>query len=350
MADNDKKYSNATVAQYLNDIATAYEIKNKNYFRIVSYQNAAETIINYPKNLYQIWQKDKTLLDEVPSIGPSIMDKIDYLFTHHRPHPAVKRAFKGIHPAVFTFTRINGIGPKTAQKLTKLLTFSKDPLKALDQLIDYAKNGKIRDFPDFGQKSEESILENTLHFLGQKKRMTLSQAESIANDLITYLKKGFPDVEFYPLGSLRRRATTVGDIDIAAKSEKEKEILSYFVDYPNNIQTLALGPKKASIRLKGEIRSDLMVQPVKSFGSLLQHFTGSRQHNILLRRYAQEMGYSLSEYGIKDLRTGKTYTFDNEKDFYNFLKLCYIPPQDRVGESEIEQAKKCYTRQDNHLK
>ena len=84
--------------------------------------------------------------------------------------------------------------------------------------------------------------------------MTLSQAESIANDLITYLKKGFPDVEFYPLGSLRRRATTVGDIDIAAKSEKEKEILSYFVDYPNNIQTLALGPKKPPSPQK--VRSD----------------------------------------------------------------------------------------------
>ena len=93
-----------------------------------------------------------------------------------------------------------------------------------------------------------------------------------------------------------------------------------------------------------------MVQPVKSFGLSCNISPGSAQPQHPPRRYAQEMGYSLSEYGIKDLRTGKTYTFDNEKDFYNFLKLCYIPPQDRVVESEIEQAKKCYTRQDNHLK
>ena len=87
-----------------------------------------------------------------------------------------------------------------------------------------------------------------------------------------------------------------------------------------------------------------MIQPAKNFASLLQHFTGSRQHNILLRKHALSLGYSISEYGIKDLKTGKIYTFDTEEKLYNFLKLCYIQPQDRLGEQEIQTAQKCYNQ------
>jgi len=335
-----KTYSNAEIAEYLTNVATAYEIKNKNYFRIVSYQNAADIIQNYPKSIYEIWQKDKKLLDDIPGVGSTILGKLDYLFTKDKYHPGHIRAFAGIHPAVFILTKINGIGPKIAHKLATNLKFSKtDPIKILERLISYAKKGKIRNLETFGQKSEDSILKNTLNYLGRQKRLDLKSAQKIANNLITYLKKSFTNTEFIPLGSLRRLAPSIGDIDIAAKSDKAENIINHFVNYPLNIHTISKGPKKASIKIDHDIRLDLMVQPPKSFGSLLQHFTGSKIHNIKLRRYALTLGFSLSEYGIKNLKTGKIYTFETEKEFYNFLKLAYIEPQFRVGESEIETAK-----------
>jgi DNA polymerase (family X) len=340
-----KSYTNAEIAEFLTNIATVYEIKNKNRFRIISYQNAADNIMTYPESVFDIWQKDKKLLDDIPGIGESIQKKLDYLFTHHQPSPKVAQIFEDINSAIFVFTKINGIGPKIAYKLTKNLKFtSKDPIKLIEQLIQYANEHKIKVIETLGEKSESMILENALNFLGRKKRMEYKTALNIADKIINYLQKKFPDTEFISLGSLRRCSQTVGDIDIAAKSLNASEIIDYFVSYPESLQTIVQGPKKASIRIKNDVRIDIMVQPPKSFGSLLQHFTGSRQHNILLRRYAIKLGYSLSEYGIKNLKTGKINTFDNEKDFYNFLKLCYIDPCKRLGEDEIETAQKCYNK------
>jgi len=345
MNKNFYPFTNSEIAKHLTDIATAYEIKNLNRFRIISYQNAADTILTYPKSIYEIWAKDKSELDNIPGIGPSIMKKLDYLFTTGKPYPSLKKIFEGIHPSVFLFERIDGIGPKIAYKLTQHLKFPKDPAKSIEKLIYYAQKGKIKNIPTFGEKSEQLILENTLNFAGLKNRMDLKTAQNIAEKIIKYLKLKFPSVEFIALGSLRRQSETIEDIDIAARNNQTKKIIDYFVNYPQNIQTIIKGPKKASIKIKNNVRVDIMVEPSKIFGSLLQHFTGSKQHNINLRKYALSLGYSLSEYGIKDLKTKKIYTFESETDFYNFLKLCFIKPQDRLGKDEIDLAQKCYNNQ-----
>ncbi|MFA5828138.1 MAG: nucleotidyltransferase domain-containing protein [Candidatus Shapirobacteria bacterium] len=343
---NKKFYplTNSEIAKHLTDIAIAYEIKNKNRFRITSYQNAADTILTYPKSIFEIWKKDKTDLDNIPGIGSNIMEKLDFLFTNGKPHPALKKVFKGIHPSVFLFERIDGIGPKIAYKLTQHLKFPKDPAKSIDRLIFYAQKGKIKGIPSFGEKSEKLILENTLNYAGRKNRMALSTAQDIAQKIIIYLKSKFPSTEFVALGSLRRLSDTVGDIDIAGKGKNTKEIINHFINYPESIQTIVQGPKKASIRVENDVRIDIMIEPQEIFGSLLQHFTGSRQHNINLRKYALSLGYSLSEYGIKDTKTKKIHAFENEVDFYEFLKLCFIKPQDRLGKNEIEIAQKCYNK------
>lgn len=331
--------SNSEVSEYLTNIATAYEIKNKGRFRIVAYENAADTVLTYPESLYDLWLKNPKNLDSVPNIGSSILKKIDYLFRFNQPYPKLKSAFKNIHPAVFTFTKINGIGPLIAHKLTQNLKFSNDPSKALDQLVLYCQKGKIRNIPSFGEKSEESILNNTLSFLGRQNRMSLSTAQKLADKIVAYLHSRFPDTEFIPLGSLRRLSATVGDIDIACASNKSEEIIEYFLQYPEIVQVIAKGKNKASLRLLNDIHVDLMVKTKDSFGALLQHFTGSRQHNILLRRHALKLGYSLSEYGIKDLKTGKINKFTSEEKFYNFLGFKFIPPQERLGEGELEKYK-----------
>lgn len=342
MENRLKDYTNADIAEVLQNIVTAYQIKNKNIFRIKSYQDAAETILTYPKSIHQLWKKDKQLVDNIPGIGPNIFEKICYLLDKNKLHPDIIKAFKNIHPSTFTLTKVNGIGSKTAFTLTQKLKFSKKPLIALNQLVKYAQSNKIKDWSNFGEKSQQSILENTLAFLGRSERMTFKEAKYKSDKVLIFLKKKFPKIEFIALGSLRRKNKTVGDIDIAAKSNKATKILDYFISYPENIQTIDIGNKKASIRLYPNTRVDIMVQPTKNFASLTQHFTGSKQHNILLRKYALSLGFSLSEYGIKNLKTGKIYNFKNENDLYNFLKLEYIKPEKRTGEREIENAKKCY--------
>ncbi len=332
-------YTNAYVSEFLTNIATAYEIKKKNRFRIIAYQNAADTILTYPKSLYELWQKDPKLIDEVPNIGPAILKKIDYLFKNQEIYPPTQKILNSLHPAVFTFTKINGIGPLIAYKLTQNLKFSQSPEKALDQLISYCQKGKIRTIPTLGEKSEALILDNTLSFLGRNRRMPLKEAEKLSTKIISYLQKQFPSIKFIPLGSLRRQSATIGDIDIAAASDNSQPILDYFLNYPDSVQTIIRGQDKASIRLLHDVHVDLMVKPPISFGALLQHFTGSRQHNILLRRHALKLGYSLSEYGIKDQKTEKINQFSSEEKFYNFLHLRFIPPQERLGEKELEKYK-----------
>ena len=339
MASTAKRYTNDQVAQHLTDIATAYEIKKKSRFRITAYQNAADTVQNYPKDLYFLWTKDPQLLDSIPNIGPAIQKKISYLFAHHQPYPSLKTIFANIHPAVFTFTKINGIGPLIAHKLTRYLKFPRQPELALEKLIEHTQKGKLRKLAGFGEKSEKVILDNTLSFLGRKDRLPLATAQTMANKIILYLQTKFPKTTFIPLGSLRRQNPSVGDIDIAVASQNATEIIDYFVDYPGSTQTISRGENEASIRLLHDIHVDLMVKPPKGFGALLQHFTGSRQHNILLRRHAIQMGYSLSEYGIKNTKTGQLHQFDTEKDFYHFLGFKLIPPQERVGEDELEKYK-----------
>jgi len=332
-----KEFSNYQIAEYLSKIAIAYEIKNKDRFRIMAYQNAAETILNYPEKLYELWQKDPKNLDYIPHIGPSILKKIDYLFKTGKNYPTLKKVFADIHPAVFTFEKIDGIGPLIAHKLTQTLKFSRHPSKALDQLIAYCQKGKIRNIPSFGEKSEKLILDNTLSFLGRQKRMTHKKALKLANKIIPYLQSRFPETKFVPLGSLRRQHETVGDIDIAGASNNPSEIINYFLEYPDIVQIISRGKNKASIRLLHDVHVDLMIKAPSSFGALLQHFTGSKQHNILLRRHALKLGYSLSEYGIKEIKTGILHKFSNEKKFYSFLKLKYIPPEERVGGNELEK-------------
>jgi DNA polymerase (family 10) len=333
------KYSNADIAEILTNIATAYEIKNKTHFRIVAYQNAADTISTYPQSIQELWQSDPKSLDNIPGVGEAILTKLNYLFVHNQLHPSIVKAFKNIHPAVFTFTKINAVGPKIAHKLTTNLEFSSDPETALEELINYANTGQIRHLETFGEKSEKLILDNTLNFLGRQDKMPLTKAQEIAKDLLAYLQPNFPDVEFIPLGSLRREAPYVGDIDIAAIGPNSQDIIDHFINYPQGIHTIIKGPKKASILIKNDIRLDLMVQPLSTVGSLLVHFTGSKQHNIILRKYAQGLGYSISEYGIKDLRSGQIHTFATEKDFYHFLGLNWVPPQERLGENELETYK-----------
>ena len=183
-------------------------------------------------------------------------------------------------------------------------------------------------------------------------RIPYAYAKTVADDLVKYLKNNKFVKKVDVLGSLRRKAGTIGDIDIAveAKETDSEAIVKHFVAYPKKRSVDNAGDSKASIYLPPKLRVDLRVHPKKAYGTLLQYFTGSKAHNIKLREYALQRGYSLNEYGLKDLKSkeskdkakGKeanSIIFDTEEKLYNFLGLNYIEPENRTGGDEIERAK-----------
>ena len=334
----EEKYSNKEIATLLRKVAAVYLLTSENRFKIIAYQKAADTIENLSRNLFDLWQEGK--LNEVAGIGTSLASYLDEYFKEgYCLH--FDEVLKKIPSSVFVLMEIPGIGPKKAFTLVKALKLFDEKTVVLD-LKKACLCGEVAKIECFGEKSQSQILKAIEIFEKRKEkppRMVLPYAFSLAKEIIDYLKENSLVKEVEALGSLRRFAPTIGDIDILVKTSDEKKVIDYFTQFPKAKKVDNAGEKKASIIVFSDIRIDLRVCDEKSYGAMLQYFTGSKAHNIKLREYALKKGYSLSEYGIKDLKTKKFYQFEKEEDFYQFLGLVYIPPELREGLNEIELAK-----------
>ena len=321
---------NTQIAELLRAIAAAYQLKNeeKNRFRIIAYQRAADAVEHASSELKDLWDDGK--LKEVPGIGESIASHLDELFrTGKSGH--FEEVMKGLPREMFDLMEVPGIGAKTAYKLV-----TKIGIKSLEELEKAGKKGKIAELEGFGEESQSDILRSIEETKGRTKRHILPYAAANAGRVIEWMLKSKVVKRADPLGSLRRQAATVGDIDIAVSSDNSKEALEHFVNYPKKTRVLEKGDRTASIVLPGGVQVDLMVQPPNAYGALLQHFTGSKHHNIALREYALKHGMSLSEYGIKI--KGKLNKLANEEEFYKKLGMDWIPPELREDAGEIEAA------------
>lgn len=331
--------TNQEVAKLLSNVAVAYSIldENKYKFQIIAYQRAAESISKLNNEFSSYLQKENK--EKIPGIGNGIMAHLKELFRSGKVKH-FESVLKKIPSSVFVLLNIPTFGPKKAYKLVKILKIN-NPKSAIQDIKKAAESGKIAKIPSFGEKSQEDILRALKEYSkgGEKNnKMILPYAFALASSIISYLKKSPLVITAETLGSLRRMKETIGDVDIAVSSDKSKSIIAYFTEYPNKERVVEQGEKTASI-VAGGRQIDLMVQTPKSFGSLLQHFTGSKEHNIKLREYALKKGLSISEYGIKNLKTGKIKNFTDEKGVYNYLGLDDIPPELREGKNEIELAK-----------
>ncbi len=325
-----RNLTNPQIAELLRAIAASYLLKDadKNKFRIIAYQRAADAVEHATSELKDLWDDGK--LKDVPGIGESISAHLDELFrTGTSKH--FEAVMKGLPPAIFELMEVPGIGAKTAFKLVKELK-----IRSIGELEKAAKQGKISGLEGFGEESQADIVKSIEETKGRTKRQLLPYASQIADSVIEWLKKDKSVKEADPLGSLRRRAATVGDIDIAVASDKPEEAIKHFTSYPKATRTLEKGDRTASIVLPGDVQVDLMVQPQGTYGALLQHFTGSKHHNIALREYAIKHGMSLSEYGIK--RRGKLTKYPTEETFYKSMGMDWIPPELREDSGEIEAA------------
>ncbi|HOS88708.1 MAG TPA: DNA polymerase/3'-5' exonuclease PolX [bacterium] len=331
-----RRVSNREVIDMLKEILAAMEVKNYNNFRIRAYQNAISILENLTVSIQDLWENKR--LGEIPGIGPGIEEHLNEFFLEGKV-AEFEEIKKGLPEGMFSLIGLRGIGAKRAYKLSmafKLL----DRENALEKLKEAAEQKKIRNLEGFGEKIEKSILEaieEQKMTKNKKVRFLLPQAEEIVERIMNFMKGCDAVIDIEVCGSFRRKNATIGDLDIPVSTNKPSEVLDYFLKFPEIKEVLVVGDKKASVVLSNEIQVDLRVSTPQAYGSMLQYFTGSKQHNILLRNYALSMGMSLSEYGIK--KDGKLREFSDEKSFYNELGLSYIPPEIRNGDFEIEAAK-----------
>lgn len=342
--------SNIDIVRLFRNTAAAYAIKNekKHYFQIIAYQKAADTIEGLSVELSDLYKEDK--FENIPGIGPTLRAHIiELISTGKSKH--IDSVLSEVPSAVFPLLDVPSFGPKKAYRLVKEFNL-KNPGTVLKDVKKLAENGKIAPLDGFGEKSQADVLRALSEYsegVNKSTRMVLPIASEIADEMVSYLKKHRDVVDLAPLGSMRRKKETIGDIDIAVATNNPEAVLTYFTNYQRAQRTLEKGTATSSILVSGGKHIDLMVQKPESFGSLLQHFTGSKEHNVKLREFALKKGLSLSEYGIKKVtsesklqkvrESKETKTYSTEKKFYEALGLTWIPPEIREGTDEITLAR-----------
>lgn len=327
--------TNSEIVKLLRRVAAAYTLTDEKKFRfqIIAYERAADTVEHATSEIKDFWEEGR--LEGLPGIGSSIKSHLEELFkTGKVKH--FNDLLRSLPEAMFPLLDIPGFGPKKAYKLVAILKL-KNPITVVEDLEKAARAHKIVSIEGFGEKSEADILEGITRFRVREAKLTrmpLPYAFAIAQKMAAYLKKSPVSVQVDPLGSLRRMVATVGDIDMAVATNNPQTVIEHFVKFPAARRVLEKGAATASIILDSGNQIDLMVQSPQSYGALLQHFTGSKHHNIHLRELALKKGMSLSEYGIKV--RGKLKEFTTEEEFYKALGMDWIPPELREDTGEIE--------------
>jgi len=324
---------NTEIAKVFQDMADLLELKGENPFKIRAYQRAARAIEHLPKEL-EIAVEEGEDLQAIPGVGEAIAKKITELVTTGklRVYEELKAEFP---EGITALLEIPGIGPKTAKKLSTELG-----IKSVDELEQAIKDGRVARLFRLGEKTAENILQQIQALRRKDQRIPIGEALPVVDEVLNALRT-IPGVKnLTAAGSLRRFRETVGDIDLMGTADNPEEVIKAFVSLPQVRQVLAQGPTKASVILPGGLQADLRMVEHDSFGSLLQYFTGSKQHNIALRTKEQKRGLKLSEYGITDLSTNNLEKFATEEEFYHRLGLQYIPPELREDQGEIELAEK----------
>lgn len=336
--------TNGEIAGLLRNVAAAFSIKDdKKYrFQIIAYEKASDTIKNAPAQIADLVREGK--LEGLPGIGASMRSHLEELVkTGKVKH--FEQILSFVPAAMFPLLDIPSFGPKKAYKLVQAFKL-KNPKTVMADIEKHAKKGEIAKLDGFGEKSEQDILRAIAEFregYGKTTRMLLPFATELAETIIAYLKKSPAVLQASPLGSLRRKKDTIGDIDIAVATNTPEKVIAHFTAYPFKERIIEEGPATASLLTSGGHQVDLMTQPLSGFGSLLQHFTGSKHHNVHLRDYALKRNLSLSEKGIKHLggkEKGETSSYKTEESFYHALGMDWIPPEIREDTGEIELAVK----------
>ena len=320
---------NADIAAVFEEIADRLEIQGANPFRIRAYRNAARMLGELPQEARALLDKGEDLT-RLPGIGDDLAAKIrEIVETGHCS--LLDRLRRELPPAVTELLQIPGLGPKRVKALYHDLE-----VQTVEQLYRAARDGRIRALPGFGEKTELNILQAVEAHASQTRRFKLAVAAQYADALTAFLR-AIPGVEQVTVaGSFRRMRETVGDLDILVTATADSPVMQRFTAYDEVAEVLSAGTTRASVILKSSLQVDLRVVDATSYGAALCYFTGSKAHNIAIRRIAQHLGLKVNEYGV--FRGSERIAGEDEVSVYQSVGLPYIPPELREDRGEIEAA------------
>lgn len=321
---------NADISSLFRRFADLLEIEGANPFRIRAYRNAAQAIDDLPKSAAAMIAAGEDLT-ELPGIGEDLAGKIMEIAQTGRLK-ALEEVEARTPSTLAVLTSIPGLGPKRVHTLHEVLGIT-----TVEELVRAAKEHKIRGLPRFSAQIEAKIAGEAAKFTQAERRFKLATAEDFAESLVAFLKKGTGIRDVVVAGSYRRRKDTVGDLDILVTCRDGPAVIEHFCGYEEAAKIVAQGDTKASLILKAAIQVDLRVVPQESYGAALHYFTGSKAHNIAVRRLGQAKGLKINEYGV--FRGEKRIGGRSEEEVFAAVGLPFIEPELREDRGEIEAAR-----------
>jgi DNA polymerase (family 10) len=324
---------NREFARVLAETADLMEIAGEDGFRIRSYRNAASAIEGYPERVDDILANPERKVTEIPGVGKGLAGVLEELRSRgsFEKRDALLAQFP---PTLLDLFKIQGLGPKGIA-----LVYQHYKVATIDELERICQEQKLRELPRMGAKLEEKVLKSIAQYRQRTGRFLLSFGQKVAAELIPYLSETGGIEKIAAAGSLRRGKDTIGDLDLLVTGPGAADALERFVQHPKAHTVLGKGPNKASIQygLDG-LQVDLRALPHESYGAAMQYFTGSKEHNILVRGRALKLGVTLNEYGLFKLDTEERVAGETEEEVYAALGLAWIPPELRENCGEIEAA------------
>jgi DNA polymerase (family 10) len=325
---------NDQLAEQFELLADLMELEGADGFRITAYRNAAARIRETPSSVAQLALEGRA--KQLQGIGKTIEAKIVEVVDDGEIHALTKR--KAVVPAeVATFMRLPGLGPKTARRIWQELGIT----TAAD-LRAAAEARQLRGHAGIGPGTEEKIADALAKPKATEgpRRALLGTTLPKLRAVVEVLREHPASVEVSIAGSARRMRETVRDLDIIATATDAPALVDYFCSLRWVVDVTARGPTKATVVSHDGLRYDLRVVPPESYGNLLQHFTGSKHHNVALREDAVRRGFSVSEYSVTEVESGEEHRFAREEDVYRFLGYEWIPPELRENCGELAAARK----------
>lgn len=325
--------ANSDLADQLDLLADLSEILGEQSFRVLAYRRAATRIRETAASVAELALAGKA--KELPGIGQTIETKIVEVVESGEMSALTKRRAE-VPGEVASFMRLPGLGPRTTARIWRELGVT-----TLAGLKEAAEQGRVRTLAGLGQKSEEKILKALAQDEGavEPRRGLLGHGLPVVREVVEALRAHPAAVDVSEAGSVRRRKETFRDLDVIATATDPAALTGHFVSLPWVLDVVAHGDTKATVITRQGLRLDLRVVPPESYGDLMQHFTGSKEHNVAMREDAQRRGLSVSEYGVTVVETGAVHTFRREEDLYAFLGYAFIPPELREDSGELEAAR-----------
>jgi DNA polymerase (family X) len=331
---------NREVAKILRETAQLLEIDGAIIGRYRSYEKAAELLYNIHERVEDL-AKDEKKLRELPGIGEGMAEHIREILSTG-DYSLRRKLLKKYPPTLLDVLQLQGMGPKKVAFLRSAFHIA-----TVADVEKLAREEKLRDLPGLGEKSEQNILKACEFFKKSTGRFLLDRATDEAEKLSAYILKCEPVESVTTAGSLRRGRDTIGDVDllVTMKSGHDKQsdvdnVADYIQKFPGIEEHLARGENKVSVRLGSGLQVDVRLLEKKSFGAALLYFTGSKEHNVVLRGRANDMGWTLNEYALTTLKGGRAVAGKTEEEIYAKLKLAYIEPELRENAGEIDAAEK----------